>query len=462
MDNKTFHIFTFGCQMNMQDSGWITRALLSSGWEKAPADKARVLLLNTCSVREKPEKKVYSLVGRLKAFCDKDPDKLVAVGGCVAQQLGEKLLEQFSHVRLVFGTDQTVRVPEALETLLQNPEERLSIMDFEDRFTLRDLHLTAQNKGIEAFPVTHLPGQAFVNIMQGCNNFCAYCIVPFVRGPQKSRPTTDILNEVKILVQKGVREITLLGQNVNSFGLDKHGDGTSFASLLHQVGEISGLSRLRFTTSHPKDLAPEVIESFKTLPVLCPCLHLPLQAGSDTLLQAMGRGYTIKHYMGLVSALRRARPDIALTTDIITGFPGETEHDFQKTLDIVEQVNFISSFSFVYSDRPGTRSVTIEPKIDKEVALDRLKRLQGLQTKLTEKDLTARLKAECTLLLEGPSKKQGYEREKVAWQGRDEQGRVVNVITNRNMKLKAGMFLPVRIVQAKKHSLMAETAGNPW
>ncbi|BBD08342.1 tRNA (N6-isopentenyl adenosine(37)-C2)-methylthiotransferase MiaB [Desulfovibrio ferrophilus] len=454
-DNKTFHIMTFGCQMNVHDSGWLARALMAYGWREAPEDQATALIINTCSVRDKPEQKVYSLVGRLGQYCRKDNAKFVAVGGCVAQQVGEGFFERSDHVRLVFGTDQTGQVPEGLDKLYHDEVERLAMLDFEDGFKLRKFHLPDDG------PVSHLPGQAFVNIMQGCDNFCAYCIVPYVRGRQKSRSTEDILAEVRALAEHGVRELTLLGQNVNSFSLDRHGDGTSFAQLLYKVAAIPGIRRLRFTSSHPKDLAPEVINAFGELPNLCTGLHLPMQSGSDRVLNAMGRGYDMARYMGLVEGLRRARPEIALTTDLIVGFPGETEEDFLETLEAVREVGFESSFSFIYSDRPGTRSVRMEPKVEREVAQERLIRLQALQDELTSSALKAQVGTETEVLLESPSKKQDGG-DIVFWRGRDSCGRVVNIPLPADDSDLAGKLLTVHIDAAKKHSLMGKAVGEPW
>lgn len=452
---RTFHIITFGCQMNVHDSGWLSRALRARGWVEAPEDQARVFILNTCSVREKPEQKVYSLIGRLKHHVQADPRKFVAVGGCVAQQIGQGFFDRFDYVRLVFGTDQTGRAPDVLERLVQGEEERVAMLDFESGFSLDKMHLP------EDGPISHLPGQAFINIMQGCDNFCAYCIVPYTRGRQKSRPTAEIVAEAEALAARGVREVTLLGQNVNSFGLDKSGDGVSFAELLHKVAAVEGIRRIRFTTSHPKDLAPEVISAFGELSNLCPSLHLPMQAGSDTVLSAMGRRYDMERYMGLVKALRQARSDIALTTDLIVGFPGETEEQFLETLKAVEEVGFESSFSFMYSDRPGTRSVKMEPKVPREESLDRLDRLQTLQQEITERVLAQQVGKRAEVLIENRSKKQQGE-DTVFWRGRDAHGRVVNVPQPASRGELAGKLVEVEIIEAKKHSLMGKAVADPW
>jgi len=310
------------------------------------------------------------------------------------------------------------------------------------------------------------PAQAFVNIMQGCDNFCAYCIVPYTRGRQKSRAPAAVLAECRTRVEQGAREITLLGQNVNSYGQDlSHGDaggtGLGFAELLRQVAAIPGLARLRFTTSHPKDIDPAVIRAFGELPNLCPALHLPLQAGSDEVLKRMGRKYDRARYLGIVSALRAARPDIALTTDLIVGFPGEGEEDFLQTLEIMELVRFESSFSFRYSDRPGVAATRLRPKVPDEVGQERLLRLQSLQNGITKESLKALEGCETDVLLEAMSRRQDQGGH--FWRGRDPGGRVVNVrmpgVRMSGADL-AGRMVRVRILEAKNHSLLAEPCGE--
>jgi tRNA-2-methylthio-N6-dimethylallyladenosine synthase len=393
-------------------------------------------------VREKPEQKVYSLLGRLQSYWNKNKDIFVGVGGCVAQQAGKKFFQRFPHVRLVFGTDGIVMVPQAISRLIREPGLRLSLLDFEDYYPERKNYWPDK-----------MGAQAYVNIMQGCDNFCAYCIVPYTRGRQKSRSSKAILDECRTLVSLGVKEITLLGQNVNSYGLDKFGDGVSFAELLYQVAAIDGLKRLRFTTSHPKDIADEVINAFGELSSLCPALHLPLQSGSNRILKLMGRKYTREDYLNIVESLRKVCPDIALTTDLIVGFPGETEDDFQQTLEMVELVGFENSFSFKYSDRPGVRAQNMQPKVLEEDKVRRLAILQELQEKLTQKSYSQRVGKVDEVLVEGPSKKQ--DKGMKFWRGRDSGGRVVNFPGSSDQDL-TGELIRVKIVQAKKHSLMGE------
>lgn len=442
-----FHILTFGCQMNVADSDWLSQALVSRGWTEVPEEEAQVFLVTTCSVREKPEQKVYSLLGRLKGYADRDPAVFVGVGGCVAQQIGEEFWNRFPFVRLVFGTDGMAMVPQALERLVEDPALRVSLLDFLDHYPERE----QPEEG-------HVGAQAFVNIMQGCDNFCAYCIVPFTRGRQKSRSSDAIVAECESLVRRGARELTLLGQNVNSYGQDKHGDGTTFASLLRRISAIQGLARLKFTTSHPKDIAPEVVAAFGELPNLSPQLHLPVQSGSDAVLKAMGRKYTRQRYLDIVRDLRAACPHIALTTDIIVGFPGETQRDFEDTLELMRQVRYESSFSFKYSDRPGVRAEKMDFKVPEEEKARRLSVLQDLQNRITAEELESLVGAEVDVLVEGKSRMQ--DDEALFWRGRDGGGRIVNFPSP--LPDLTGKMIRVRILAAKKHSLTGETRGEPW
>jgi tRNA-2-methylthio-N6-dimethylallyladenosine synthase len=334
---------------------------------------------------------------------------------------------------------------------VEEDQLRMSLLDFSEEYPEKDQEWS---EGV-------VPPAGFVNIMQGCDNFCAYCIVPYTRGRQKSRSSVSVLEECSTLVARGMRDITLLGQNVNSFGQDAHGDGTSFAALLHQVADIKGLERLRFVTSHPKDIADEVIEAFGTRENICPRLHLPMQSGSDRILKSMGRKYDITRYRGIVDKLRHARPDLQLTTDIIVGFPGETEEDFLQTLHAAQEIGFAQSFSFNYSDRPGTRAEMLADKVTKEVMQDRLQRYQDWQSEYTEHILQSMVGRKLDVLFEGMSKKPGSDNNAEAWQGRDVFGQLVHVTLPSGGDM-AGKFMPVTITEAKKHSLIGEKAGEPW
>ena len=449
---RTYHILTFGCQMNVTDSQWLARALEQRGFIATPLEEARVSIVNTCSVREKPELKVYSALGRIRYATRNIPGAFSVVAGCVAQQLGSAFFDKFPQVRLVVGGDALPNAPTAIERLCEETGLRLNLTDFSESYRERELAIT---EGCVMPPVS------YVNIMQGCDNFCAYCIVPYTRGRQKSRKPKAILEECSLLLQHGAREITLLGQNVNSYGLD-HGKvsvpGQSpFAALLRDVAALPGLQRLRFVTPHPKDLPDEVIDLFGTLPNLCPRLHLPLQSGSDTVLARMGRKYDRKTYLGLVEKLHAACPEIALSTDLIVGFPGETEKDFEDTLDIVDRAGFMAGFSFCYSDRPGTASAMLADKLTNEVKLRRLERLQAQIETQAAAWLQSRVGKHTNILLESASRKESENGDTESWQGKDPWGDTVNVQLPHG-RGKAGLMLPVRIVTAKRHSLLGQMA----
>ena len=450
MRERSYHIITFGCQMNVHDSLWLGRVLQRRGFAEGSLEEAQVVVVNTCSVREKPEQKVMSALGRIRQATDSNPDVLVVVTGCVAQQLGEELFRQ-PQVRLVAGSDGIASAPEAIERLLAEPDRKLSLLDFTSSYEEREEGVRAPSGPV-----------AYVNIMQGCDNFCAYCIVPYTRGRQKSRLTAAVLDDCRKALEDGAREICLLGQNVNAFGRDKHGDGVSFADLLRQVAALPGLLRLRYVTPHPKDMGPEDVALFGELPNLCPRLHLPLQAGSDAVLARMGRKYDAARYIELTDALRAARPDIALSTDLIVGFPGESEEDFQQTLALMRRCGFMSSFSFCYSDRPGTRASRFLDKIAPDVQQDRLLRLQALQEELGQAWLDARIGQETDLLIEGESRRDGGSDGLRSWQGRDPYGALVHVGLPSADGDMTGRMVRVRLTEAKKHSLLGQQAGASW
>lgn len=453
---NTFHITTFGCQMNAADSDWLSRSLVARGFAPAAADKASIHILNTCSVRDKPEQKVYSEIGRIRSVTGNSPDILVCVGGCVAQQVGEKLFKRFSQVRLVFGTDGIASAPEAIARLAEAKRLRISLIDFADRFEERDAALDGET----------VPPAAFVNIMQGCDNFCAYCIVPYVRGRQKSRGAEAVLAECASLLERGAKEITLLGQNVNAYGLDlgatPGNGGSAFGDLLYRVAALPGLSRLRFVTPHPKDMGPDMAKAFADIPILAPRLHLPLQSGSDEILRRMGRKYDTARFMELVNELRAARPEMHFSTDIIVGFPGETEEQFQETLAFMERVGFAGSFSFAYSDRPGTRASLLGDKLDKKTKFDRLARLQAWQYAFAS-DLLARMRGETVrVLLEGEAASKDPLPGAVYWQGREERGHSVIVRMTREAPPGGwlGETVPVRVTGASMHGLKGDLSAD--
>lgn len=368
---KKFFIQTFGCQMNEHDSE-VMAGLLEERFYVPTKDikEADFILLNTCCIREKAESKVLSMLGSLKKIKEKKPSLIVGVCGCMIQQknIVPKILHACPFVNLMFGTNNMNRLPEYLEKIEKNGQPVYEIVD-ED--SSADLQLPASRE---------YPFKAFVNIMYGCNNFCTYCIVPYVRGRERSRKKEDIIAEVRRLVEDGVVEVMLLGQNVDSYGND-FAEPISFASLLKEIDDIPGIERIRFMTSHPKDFSLELIDVIKNSKHICHSLHLPVQSGSNEVLRRMNRKYTREHYLEIVQAMREAIPDVALTTDIIVGFPGETEEQFQETVDLVETVGFDNAFSFIYSKRPGTAAEKFEDQIPLDIKKERLQRLNDVLSK---------------------------------------------------------------------------------
>ncbi len=347
---------------------------------------ADLVILNTCSIRAKAEQKVFSLLGSLRQQKKQQPDLRIAVAGCVAQQEGQQIIRRMPHVDIVVGTQQLYQLPEILGRLERKETKREVSCNLDKDFTippfqklLEQEDCSSQTDRNDNQPVEF---RKFVTIMQGCNNYCSYCVVPTTRGREISRPVTDILEEVQLQMNRGVKEITLLGQNVNSYGCTNPvaaDNPTGFADLLTMVAEIPEVQRLRFTTSNPQDLSTELMQCFRDLPNLCPHFHLPVQAGSNTVLKRMHRKYTREIYLDKVAELRSYRPDIAICTDVIVGFPGETEQDFEQTMDLLETVRFHGSFSFKYSDRPHTRSADFTDKVEEQVKGERLQRFQRRQ-----------------------------------------------------------------------------------
>ncbi|MDD2462929.1 MAG: tRNA (N6-isopentenyl adenosine(37)-C2)-methylthiotransferase MiaB [Desulfobulbus sp.] len=381
--SKNLYIKTFGCQMNERDSEIIEQLLAQEGY--VPTDStgnADVILINTCSIREKAEQKVFSLLGSLREEKKRNTNLLLGVIGCVAQQEGEQIRERMPHVDLIVGTQQIYRLPEMLDRLTNKTTVREIATNLDAAFEIPPFQKLLETSPPSPTPQGH---KRFVTIMQGCNNYCSYCVVPGTRGREISRPVADIIEEVEILVGQGVKEITLLGQNVNSYGLTNAvGDvAVSFPELLRRVAAVGGLKRLRFTTSHPKDLTDDLMRCFAELDILCPHFHLPVQSGSNDVLKRMNRKYTVEQYLEKVDGLRTYRPDIALATDIIVGFPGESEADFAATMDLLNQVRFHGSFSFKYSDRPHTRSAEFTDKVPEEVKGQRLRTFQSRQDELS-------------------------------------------------------------------------------
>jgi len=436
---KNFYIATMGCQMNEYDSAYLGQRLMEYGYRPVDdPEKADIVFVNTCTVRKKADQKAMSLLGRLSRIKKKrNPGMILGVAGCLAQKEGQRLFHRFPELDLVVGPRELTEIRGILDAvLLQN---RRMIATRLDRPPLNA-------------PKTHqLQGEqvcAYVSIMQGCNNFCTYCIVPYVRGREVSRPPQDIMEEARLLVGQGVREITLLGQNVNSYyywqGSDRSYD---FASLLQMLSGVEGLLRLRFTTSHPKDLSDALIRCFKDMEVLCPHIHLPFQAGSNEVLQRMKRGYTREHYMRLVFKLREATPHIAITSDVMVGFPGESPKDFEQTLELIEKIRFDALFSFKYSDREGTVAAHMDGKIEESEKSRRLNRLQAVQKEITLQKNKALEGKTVAVLVEGESKKGGQ------LMGRTDTNKIVNFALNKG---QIGEIVNVTIKTASVNSLRAK------
>lgn len=362
---KTYHILTYGCQMNEHDSEKIGGMLTSIGYEETDDDKnADLVIFNTCLIRENAELKVFGKLGEVKGLKRNKPDMLVAVCGCMMQkeEMRQKLLKSFSFVDIVFGTNTIQELPGLIYDVEINKKKGIDIID--------NSELIYENMP----KMRKFKYKALVNITYGCNNFCTYCVVPYVRGREKSREPNEIINEVKLLAEDGCKEITLLGQNVNSYGSNLE-DKTTFAELLYELNKIDGIERIRFMTSHPKDLTDDLIKVIKECRKVCNHVHLPVQAGSNDVLKRMNRKYTKEHYLDLVYKLKKEIPDVAITTDIIVGFPGETEEDFLETVDIVKKVQYDSAFTFLYSVREGTKAAEMDDQVSDEMKHDRFNRL---------------------------------------------------------------------------------------
>ena len=362
---KTYHILTYGCQMNEHDSEKISGMLTSIGYEETDDDKkADLVIFNTCLIRENAELRVFGKLGEVKGLKRKAPDMLVAVCGCMMQkqEIREEVLKKFSFVDIIFGTNTIHELPMLIYNAEINKRKSVGIIDNTESIYE---NMPKQRK---------FKHKALVNITYGCNNFCTYCVVPYVRGREKSREPNEIIQEIKALSEDGCKEVTLLGQNVNSYGsnLEKK---VTFAELLYEINKIEGIERIRFMTSHPKDLTDDLIKAIKECDKVCKHVHLPVQAGSNEVLRRMNRKYTKEHYLNLVEKLKKAVPDIAITTDIIVGFPGETEEDFLETIDIVKRVQYDSAFTFLYSVREGTKAATMEDQVPVDVKHERFDRL---------------------------------------------------------------------------------------
>ncbi|HEX6721092.1 MAG TPA: tRNA (N6-isopentenyl adenosine(37)-C2)-methylthiotransferase MiaB [Burkholderiaceae bacterium] len=442
MAAKKVFIRTFGCQMNEYDSDKMADVLRAAeGYETvADPEQADLILFNTCSVREKAQEKVFSDLGRVKHL--KRKGVLIGVGGCVASQEGEAIVQRAPYVDVVFGPQTLHRLPQLIA----------------QRRALGRAQVDISFPEIEKFD--HLPparvdgASAFVSIMEGCSKYCSYCVVPYTRGEEVSRPLDDVMTEVAALVEQGVKEITLLGQNVNAWrgAMGSGGESADFALLIECIAELPQLQRIRFTTSHPKEFTQRLVDVYERVPKLVSHLHLPVQHASDRILAAMKRGYSVLEYKSTVRKLKRARPGISLSSDFIVGFPGETEADFGQLMRLVEELGFDASFSFLFSPRPGTPAAALHDDTPHEVKLERLQRLQALLEKQARAISAGRVGTRQRILVEGPSRKDSSE-----LMGRTECNRIVNF---KGPAEWIGSMLDVTITQALPHSLRGEPVAQ--
>ncbi len=436
--NLKYCISTFGCQMNSRDSEKMEGMLEEMGYTKTEKEKeADFILYNTCCVRENAELKIYGRLGALKAVKRQNPNLIIALCGCMMQQdlVIDTLKKKYNFVDIIFGTYNIYKLPELLQTRLETGKNVIDIWD-----SYKDI--------VEDLPnARKYDHKACVNIMYGCNNFCTYCIVPYVRGRERSREANDIISEIKGLVADGVKEIMLLGQNVNSYGKNLE-TPMSFAQLLRRVNEVEGLKRIRFMTSHPKDLSDELISAMASCDKVCKSIHLPVQSGSSRILTKMNRHYSKEDYLEVVRKLRLAMPEIEMTTDIIVGFPGETEEDFLDTLDMVEKVGYASAFTFIYSKRTGTPAATMEEQVPEEVIKDRFSRLLAVTDRIGLSIMEKQVGKVLEVFFEEVSKQ-----DENVLSGRTESGLLVNT---KAPKTLLGQFAPVKIIGTKTHYLIGE------
>jgi tRNA-2-methylthio-N6-dimethylallyladenosine synthase len=433
------YVHTHGCQMNEYDSAKMAEILVAErGFERVRSpEQADVILLNTCSIREKAQDKVFSQLGHWRPLKESNPDLMIGVGGCVASQEGAAIVERAPFVDMVFGPQTLHRLPEMLDSARasRRPVVDISFPEIEK---------------FDRLPEPRAEGPtAFVSIMEGCSKYCSFCVVPYTRGEEISRPFEDILAECAMLAEQGVREVTLLGQNVNGYrGETADGAPVDLALLIHYVAAVEGIGRIRFTTSHPLDFNDALVQAYAEVPALAGHLHLPVQSGSDNVLRLMKRNHGRDEYLSLIDRLRGARPDLAISSDFIVGFPGEMRRDFEDTMDLIERVGFDQSFSFVYSKRPGTPAAQLPDATSREEKKQRLLRLQQRLNENARRISEGMVGSVQTVLVEGPSRKDPTE-----MAGRTENNRVVNFPANRRL---IGRFVRVRITEALAHSLRGE------
>ncbi|MFK7743820.1 MAG: tRNA (N6-isopentenyl adenosine(37)-C2)-methylthiotransferase MiaB [Roseobacter sp.] len=433
---KKLFIKTYGCQMNVYDSERMAEELGAQGYEQTQtAEDADMILLNTCHIREKAAEKVYSELGRLKALKTDNPDLKIGVTGCVAQAEGAEIMRRQPAVDLVLGPQSYHRLPQ-MEAAVRAGQKALDT-DFpaEDKF-----------EEMKTRPKAKRAPSAFLTVQEGCDKFCAFCVVPYTRGAEVSRPVSRVLDEARNLVERGVREITLLGQNVNAYhGVGLDGSDNTLAQLIWALNDVDGLERIRFTTSHPNDMQDDLIEAHRDCPKLMPYLHLPVQSGSDKILKRMNRSHTAESYLKVIDRIRAARPDIVMSGDFIVGFPEETEEDFQATLDLIEAVNYGYAYSFKYSTRPGTPAAE-RAQVDSDVADERLQRIQALITEQQQEIQSGMVGREVSVLVEKTGRFEGQ------MVGKSEYLHAVHI---NDCTASIGDIVRVRINEAKRNSLAA-------
>jgi tRNA-2-methylthio-N6-dimethylallyladenosine synthase len=440
---RTYRVRTYGCQMNVHDSERLSGLLEAAGYRAADGDDADVVVLNTCAVRENADNRLYGNLGHLRPVKDARPGMQIAVGGCLAQKDRGEIVQRAPWVDVVFGTHNVGSLPALLERARHNAEAQVEIVE-----------------SLEVFPST-LPAKrdsaysGWVSISVGCNNTCTFCIVPSLRGKEKDRRPGEILAEVQALVDQGVLEVTLLGQNVNAYGVEFRDRG-AFADLLRATGRIEGLERIRFTSPHPREFTDDVIDAMAETPAVCHQLHMPLQSGSDDVLRRMRRGYRQERYLGILDRVRGAMPDAAITTDIIVGFPGETDADFEQTLDVVRQARFASAFTFQYSKRPGTPAAEMDAQVPKEVVQERYLRLTALQDEISWAENRALIGTPVELLVAAGEGSKDAARGRMTGRARD--GRLVHFGAGGQAMagVRPGDVVETVLTQAAPHHLVAD------
>lgn len=432
---KKLYIKTHGCQMNEYDSSRMADVLREThGMEITDnADEADVLLLNTCSIRERAQEKVFHELGRWKKLKEKNPDIVIGVGGCVASQEGDAIMKRAPQVNMVFGPQTLHRLPEFVDAA----KKLIPVVDI----TFPEI------EKFDHLPAPKVEGaSAYVSVMEGCSKYCTFCVVPYTRGEEVSRPLEDVLTEVRQLAAQGVREVNLLGQNVNAYrGETADGDDADLAELITAVAEIDGIDRIRFTTSHPVEFSDSLIQAYAEVPELVSHLHLPVQSGSDRILAAMKRGHTRDEYIAKIRRVQQIRPDLCMSSDFIIGFPGETDQDFEDTMNLIAEIGFDNSFSFVYSARPGTPAAELPDETPEDVKKERLYLLQQRIVQQTQQISRRMVGKVETILVTGPSRKDPGEQS-----GRTENNRVVNFRADADL---TGKFVKVRIDEARPNSL---------